>query len=189
MDKWQGKMEIPGKKETDKGRPRDLGPGDSVQVTAQGPKQPRRLHELKWQGSGFGEAEAAHICGPLKRSCGNWTCSWIPSREESSWPRKRHWVDQAFNEEITPILSRFSLKIIEKRNVQVHFVRLTLLWYQKQRYYEAQIRLPLMNTGAKILNKMLANIVQQYFKNNKAKLSWVFRECKFDLIFYFIIIF
>lgn len=35
------------KKETDKGRPRDLGPGDSVQVTAQGPKQPRRLHELK----------------------------------------------------------------------------------------------------------------------------------------------
>lgn len=40
-------MEILGRKETDKGRPRDLAREDSVQVTAQGPKQPRRLSELK----------------------------------------------------------------------------------------------------------------------------------------------
>lgn len=105
----------PWKKANRQGKAKGFSPGDSVQVPAQGPKQPRRLSELKWQSPGFREVEAANICGPLKRSCGNWICSLIPSHGENSWPRKLHWVDQAFKEEeITPILYRFSQKIIGK---------------------------------------------------------------------------
>ena len=80
-------------------------------------------------------------------------------------------------EELMPILLKLFQKLQRKEHFQIHFMRPPSPWYQKQKetthththtdtYTHTNYRLiPLVNLDAKILNKILANRIQQYVKN------------------------
>ena len=72
---------------------------------------------------------------------------------------------QTFREDLTPILLKlFQKKMQRKEHSQTHSMRPPSHCYQNQRYYKKENYRPisLMNINAKILNKILANRVQQY---------------------------
>lgn len=79
--------------------------------------------------------------------------------------------------ELTPILQSFIQKEEKEGTLPIYFMKLILPWYQDQSKTEQKKRENyratfLMNIEANILNKMLANTIQQYIKRI------IFQECK-----------
>ena len=74
-------------------------------------------------------------------------------------------LNQNFKEELKPILFKLSKKVKRKKYFWTHSVKQPISWYQNQtktphKNYPNQ--LSLMNIDVKILNKILANWIQQY---------------------------
>ena len=76
---------------------------------------------------------------------------------------------QTFREELMPIFLNSFKKLQRKENFQTHSTRPPSPWYQTQTkatHKEENYRpISLMNVDTKILNKILANRIQQHIKN------------------------
>ena len=73
---------------------------------------------------------------------------------------------QKFREQLTPILLKLFQKIAEEEHFQTHSMRPPSPWYQNQRQHKKENYRPvsLMKIDAKILNKILANRIQQHIR-------------------------
>lgn len=141
MNKWQGKMAIPGRRETDKGKPRDtpVWPLEADSRSLHRTKQPRSLNELKWQRSRFGETEAARICGPLKsrklRKLNLQFKTFLSKKKKKDKEKEKSLEDFAGStkhlmKKRCQFSTHFPRKWKRRGNFQIHFIRLTLFWYQ-----------------------------------------------------------
>ena len=95
---------------------------------------------------------------------------------------------QTFKEELMPILLKLFQKLQRKEHFQTHSTRTPSPWYQNQKktthkkeYYRP---ISLMNIDTKVLNKILANRIQQHIKKliHPIKLG-LFQGCKDSSIY------
>ena len=117
----------------------------------------------------------------------------VTSRETESviknFPIRKSPEPDSFTDEFYQILREkqtvILLKVFQKREVVEilpnSFYNLVLLWYQNQTRMIKENSKPvsLMNIDAKILNRVLANQIQQYIKRIKSmiKINW-FQGCR-----------
>ena len=105
----------------------------------------------------------------------NWSCSQKSPKEKSPGPNGfMGEFYQTFREELMSVFLKLFQKLQKKEHFQTHSTRPASPWHQRQTQKKTHKDntkkencrpISLMNIDAKILNKILANGVQQHIKN------------------------